>query len=352
MALLFMEGFDGYNTHTEAAQRRDVTIRGNAPASWGLIQTGRIDGKSAEFGYLANYRYKLGSVSTSTMWVNLAIYTPSPSTVLRDQFFAVLDSTGDEIWSLDYDHITKEVRFLRGGYYSGGAVVLGTTSSVLSNTTFHSIGAEVFVDDTVGTVKVWFDGNLEINLTSQDTKFATDSTTQFILYGSSANSSHDIRLDDIIFGDNSGSDLTAHPGDCHIEMILPDADGTTNDWTAVGAGTTNADRVDEFPSDDDTTYVHSTTALDKDLYNFAALTGTISDVYAVQVHLRARKEGTGYREVNATMRSNVTEVDGPNLNLAVTYLWFTYLQENDPNGGGAWTVSAVNAMQAGIELKV
>jgi hypothetical protein len=52
------------------------------------------------------------------------------------------------------------------------------------------------------------------------------------------------------------------------------------------------------------------------------------------------------------MRSNVTEVDGPNLNLAVTYLWFTYLQENDPNGGGAWTVSAVNAMQAGIELKV
>lgn len=346
MALLFMEGFDGYTSMAEALQRRGVTYEVNNPESWGDITTGRISGKAADFGYDSAYVYYLPTASTATTWWNVAIQV-NAWTTQNNAFLTVQDSAGAALYQVQYNGSTKLLQFVRGT-----TTVLGSSTNPLQFNTWHSVGVECFVNDTTGTVKVWLDGNLEIDLTGQDTKPGTTTTGSILVYGSQLPASQELLLDDVIFGDDSGSDLTAYPGDCHIEMLLPDSDGTTNDWTPVGTGTTNADRVDENPTDDDTTYVHSSTATHKDLYGFAALTETADTYLAVQLHLRARKEGTGYREVNATMRSNVTEVDGDNLGLTITYLWFTYLQENDPNGGINWTESAINAMQAGIELTV
>lgn len=346
MALLFMEGFDGYTNLQEVLSRRGMTYEGNNPESWGDIQTGRISGKCVEFGYHTNYEYTLDSATTATTWFNFALNVPSFATAINQRLFHVIDVDGAVIWSVDVNKDTKQLRVLRGT-----TTVLGTSTASLQNATWESIGAEVLVSNTVGTVKLWINGTLEIDLTGQDTQPNTTTTGYKIRFGTSATQSADYRMDDVIFGDDSGSDLTTYPGDCHIEMVLPDSDGATNDFTAVGAGTTNADRVDENPTDDDTTYVHSATATHKDLYGFAALTETADTYLAVQLHLRARKEGTGYREVNGTMRSNVTEVDGANTNLLIDYTWFTYLQENDPNGGINWTESAINAMQAGIEIQ-
>ena len=346
MALLFMEGFDGYTSLAEALERRGVTFEVNNPEAWGDIKTGRISGKSADFGYDSAYAYYLPAASTATTWWNVAIQA-NAFTTSNNPFLTLQDSAGAALYQVQYNGTTKLLQVVRGT-----TTVLGTSTNPLQFSTWHSVGIEYFVNDTTGTVKLWLDGNLEIDLTGQDTKPGTTTTGSILIYGSQVAQSQELLLDDVIFGDDSGSDLTAYPGDCHIEMVLPDSDGTTNDWTPVGTGTTNADRVDENPTDDDTTYVHSTTATHKDLYGFAALTETADTYLAVQLHLRARKEGTGYREVNATMRSNVTEVDGGNLGLTITYLWFTYLQENDPNGGINWTESAINAMQAGIELTV
>lgn len=349
MALLIMEGFDGYGTPSEVLERKDVGIPSTNsllnPGIYGFMQAGRIDGESVEMGYRVGYAFTLPQTSTATTWVGWAIYAPIIPTS-TGWIFQAIDEDFAVLWSLYHNGTSHLVEVRRGT-----TTVLGTSTTPISTTGWNYFAAEVFVNDTTGTVKLWVDGQLQVNLSSQDTKPGTTTTAERFYIGSSAAQGIDMRYDDLIFGDDSGTDLTAHPGDCHIEMILPDADGTTNNWTAVGAGTTNADRVDEQTSDDDTTYVHSSTATDKDLYNFASMTGSGSDYLAVQTHLRARKEGAGFREVNATMRSNVTEVDGGAEALSVDYQWFVRLEENDPDGGGAWTLSAINAVQAGIELQ-
>lgn len=345
MALLFMEGFEGYTNMAEALERPGTSFLVNNPDSWGIIQTGRIDGNSFELGYATGFKWKLPQISTATTWVNWADYWPTiPSATTNSRMMQVYDADGVILWSIVRNGTTQLIEVWRGT-----TTKLGESTTQVSTTSWVDIGAEVFVNDTTGTVKLWVNGALELNLTSQDTKPGTGTTVTYVALLNSAVQIADHRIDDFIFGDDSGADLTAYPGICHIEKLLPDGDGATTDWTP-SAGS-NWQNVDETPTDNDTTYNSSSTATDKDLYTFASMTGTASNVYAVQTFIRVRKEGAGFREINSTMRSSVTEVDGPDKALSVDYQWYAHIEENDPNGSGAWSVSSVNAVQAGIELK-
>jgi hypothetical protein len=145
----------------------------------------------------------------------------------------------------------------------------------------------------------------------------------------------------------------ARLGEVTMEMLLPDGDGNRNNFTATGAGTTNADRVDDGASPDgDTTYVSSSTLDDDELYTHGNITLTNTDTYyAVVVRHLSRKEDAGDRQMRCLARSVATEAESVATGVGAEFRYYDGIFEVDPNGGGAWTQSSINAAEFGVTIE-
>lgn len=338
MALLFMDGFDAYEDKSswEHDERWGVSSVNFTPT------TGRINGKAVYSTGAYEASAMLSADSSATIFVGFAMKILTSPTASRD----VLDLY-DTDGNLEGRLVINADRTF--SYEVGGITVVATSSAGISTGEWHAIGLEVYMHASAGTVKMWIDGVQVANGSALDTLDGTAaSIRQFLIRTTSG---HTTYWDDLFIGDDSGSDLTAYPGDCHIEMLTPNANGTTNNFTASPAVSNYLNVDDGNPKDDDTTYNYSATATDKELYGFSAITGSLDAVYAVQVQAAVRKEGAGSRTVNLIARSSATESDSAQKGMAVDdYLWVTHHYENDPNGGGNWTQSAVNAAEFGLEI--
>lgn len=341
MALKIIEGFDQFDDITEL--RRDEYL--NASSFVTINSGGRSgSGKSLEvfatngFGYIQGW-----GETTATFVCGFAYRIPDSTPGAGDIIRFYYDST---------EQIT--LRSGSGGsnlYLDRGSTNIGSSTGLsLSQNIWYYIEIKVFLNNSTGTYDVWVDGINEITGTSTDTLAGSTAKINRVLF-CGTNTPHN-EFDDFYLLDDSGSDNTDRLGDCTVETIKPDADGTTNNFTIAGGGTNNYESVDDMaPPDDDTTYNHSSTASHKDLYGFAALTGNIDTVFGLEVSLLARKEDTGYRAIRTIARSNVTETESGDKGLGIEYQYKRYLYENDPNGGGDWTESSINSAQFGIKLQ-
>jgi len=331
MALLFMEGFDTFDTVTKMYTDQFI----NGDTSLVTLVSGRIDGQALRNANAGSDVFFHFDASSATVYIGMAIKLDSPIAVTN-----VIMDFGNQFGIAINTANQMSIRRMP-------STTLGGILTPLSIDVWHFLEIKVFINNSTGTVLVKLDGVEEVNLTSQDTL----NTAAFIDYYKNIGNLSGIIIDDLYIGDDTGLDMTDLQGDCHIEVLDPDGDGATTDWTPLSS--TNISNVDEGAtnSDEDTTYNSSSTATHKDLFTMANIAGNVDTVLAVQAMIRARKVDAGSRVINATIRSNVTEVDGADQGLSIDYMWKREIYENDPDGGGAWDETAVNAMQVGVELK-
>jgi hypothetical protein len=127
-------------------------------------------------------------------------------------------------------------------------------------------------------------------------------------------------------------------------------------WTTPGETqlflpiTSNWQEVREKYADQDTTYNYTTTVAAKDMFNFEPLAATITAVLAVQVVGCFRKDDAGSRTVEQHLSSAGTEVAAAAYSIPAGYVYCSDFFTLDPATSNAWTVSAVNALQAGYVL--
>jgi len=340
VALLWIDGFEQYNTVAQILDVYDSTQSVGVTSQTGR-NTGGGNNKCVEIDFNNSTLIKNIPESTATIVVGFAWNQATSGVGAQD--LLRLYNEGTEMIVLRKDS-SGELLVDRG------ATNLGTSSGLgLLAQTWYYIELKVFIHDSTGTVDVWVDGVNELTLTSQDTKNGTPNTiTRVYLVGTA----FDWQYDDYYILDDSGSDNTDRLGDSRVETVFPDADGNANDFTRVGGGSNNYEAVDDGGTpDDDTTYNHSSTATDQELYGFAALAGSIDTVFAVQACMRVRKEETGERLIRTVARSNVTEVESGDLSLGAGYRYKFGMYENDPDGGGNWDEAAVNAAQFGIAIQ-
>lgn len=339
MALLYMEGFEGLTDYVDL-KNTGVTVAGNSP-----ITTSSRGGRCFGLNYYADYFIPYFPNSTDTFYIGFAINeTRNPGVNTRGPHFRYGTTTQFSI----YFGTDGEINFYRGA----GATFLGDSTGTFVHGVWSYIVIKVKLHNTEGTVELWLDGIKEIDLTNQNTMTsATAKVNNVIFYQQSDYNTNYRYYDDIYIGDDSGTDMTDQVGECHIELVQPDANGTTNDWTVSDSGTSNYQMVDEELPDDDTTYVSSSTVTDKELYGCSSLTGTnIGGVHAVQVRTKHRKEDAGNRTFNNICRSGATESDGTVAGVSTSYKFTGDIFENNPNGGGNWSEAAVNAMEIGFEI--
>ncbi len=147
--------------------------------------------------------------------------------------------------------------------------------------------------------------------------------------------------------DKTTIDLSWEVGDPTDQITLrPNADGTTNDWTA-SAGS-NYECVDEETANDDTDYIYSSTTGDVSYFALPDVTqsGIIEDV---TIHIRARKETDSGGSATIRTVTNVSVDDEQSSNIALTDTWDDYSSTyTTAPDGGAWTFSDIDDLEIGV----
>lgn len=167
-----------------------------------------------------------------------------------------------------------------------------------------------------------------------------------------------IIIDDIyIFDGNSGGGTEPtnddFVGDNKVVAHFPDGNGATNNFTGSDADSVdNYLLVDENPTDDDTTYVESSTIGHIDLYTVDNLAETPLDIRAIQINNVVRKDDAGTKTIRPVIRPVSTNFFGVSKSPQDgTYTNEIEILNEDPETEAAWTESGFNATQFGVEIE-
>jgi hypothetical protein len=151
----------------------------------------------------------------------------------------------------------------------------------------------------------------------------------------------------------SDADLYLNPPDAQTEILRPNAAGDANVLnTNAGAGSANNyTYVDEATPDEDTTYVKTEfPTVGTDLYNLPSLSYASATITSVVITCRMRRidavSGNGY----TVIKTNGSTYNGTKFVLDTNWTNYSTTYLTNPNTSAAWTVSEVNALQAGVYL--
>lgn len=205
---------------------------------------------------------------------------------------------------------------------------------------------EIVVSATVGTMKVWKDGYLLGSATGLDTAGSdTSGGLSVSIGGASAHSVRRLHLDDFVIWDNSGSVMAGNNiGAIRIRPTKANGDGSTTQWSPLGAGTNTAE-VDENIADEDTSYNDSSTTNDRDELDLETPDG--SDFLGVGVHVQAKRvdAGTGTMKIGIK-RSTSESTTNVSLSDSPGYKYCSHFTSVDPSTSGAWDATGAAAAQA------
>lgn len=337
MALLFCEGFD----HLDGNDLGDKwTTKTGSPTTSGTAgRTG--NGLSTTSG---QYLTKTFGTSYSTLIAGVAIKLPSGTPSGQDlNFLRFMTNTLDkvEIWIDD-----GVATIYTNNVYRAQSTIRHNDNDwhyyELKATQINSGGG-------VGNVVLRMDG--EIVATVTNVPFDTSNFADFnrVEVGN-VSSFTTWYFDDFYVCDDSTSFNNDFLGEIKIETRLPNANGTTNNFTP-SAGS-NFQNVDENPSTDDTDYNSSATLNHIDLFTYPNFSSTVRTIFGVQVNMYARKTDASSRDVASHTKSSSTSVDGTSQPVTQTYKFYNQILQTDPNTSAAWTETNLEAAEFGYKVSV
>jgi len=240
---------------------------------------------------------------------------------------------------------------------SGGEIVverrgseLGrSTTAGLSTETWYYIEIKIFLDNSAGTVDVKVDENSVLSLTSKDTLQGALADVAAVRFYGTTDATYNFTYDDIYICDDAGSVNNNFLGVCMVSGIFPNSAGDETDFTP-SAGS-NYECVDEVVSDDDTSYVESSTSTDRDLYNYESMPGSLGDILGVQINTTVRETDVNIFTLKQPCKSSTTVSAGSAEPVgSTTYTHRERILEQDPHTSAAWIEAGVNAAQFGVEV--
>lgn len=197
-------------------------------------------------------------------------------------------------------------------------------------------------------IRIWIDGVLAISSNYNPVYYTANSApNRVLLYGQPTSSIDDFVWWDDVPGDNFISSTTPL-GVQYIETIRPNAAGSLTGLTATGAAS-NWSAVNDVTHNGDTSYVSGLTGTD--LYNYSNLTSNPSTINGVVVTSTVRVGGIGTSNFATKIKSGATTIGSTPVTLTSQgYRMFQTARALDPNTGSAWTKTAVDALEAGVEI--
>jgi hypothetical protein len=335
MALLFADSFDHYNT--------GQILRKWSSVSGGTYTIGATGRNSTNgFNLAGNNELAIqlpAAIATAIM--GCAVKWTSGVTSL---FFRLYDASTVQLNV--YKLADGSIRVTHGG-----GTVLGTSAPNAVPTptaVFNYVEVKALIHPSAGTVDVRVNGASVLAITGANTRNSANSQVTQVALAEQGGSGNSPYFDDFYVCDTSGASANTFLGDVRIEYRGPTGAGSTTALTA-SAGS-NYQCVDDNPANDDTDYVSSSTASQKDTYAMADLVSTAGAVVAVAVVSTDRKDDAGARTHSHVVNiSGGTEAESAAFSPTTSYSVHQTIFHTKP-GGGAWTITDVNNIEAGPKL--
>ncbi len=330
MAQLFVDGFDHYSTADFASkgwfnQGGANTI---SPAA------GRRGG-----GALSGHASGVATKTLPGNYQSLVVGAAFAFASYANNYFLILRDGAT-------DHVRLFLNASGTISVQRGSTTLATSTQILGLGAWNYIELKATIDDAAGAYELRVNGATWLAASGVDTRNAANAyVNALVLYPALAAN----YADDLYICDTSGATNNNFLGDCRVDTRLADADGTYSQFTP-STGTTHYALVDEA-APNITDYNDGANVGDRDSYGFAALPALTSQVvYGVQVNALTWKDDAGARSAGTMVRSGTTNADGASVALGTTPVYLSQVYETNPNGGGAWTESAINAAEFGVKV--
>ena len=329
MSLIFTDGFDYLDT---------LALKWNATPGSRDTGNSRTGAASCSVG-LPGTKQVAAADEHATFTLGMAVYVAAG----RGMEMALLSD------SLATTHVTlravagSNITVYRG---TSGGTLLGTASYALLASTWTYIELKVVLHDSTGSVNVQVNGASVLSLTNIDTK---NGGTKAVFDGFSVTYvGNTINIDDLYLTNGAGSANTGFLGDIKIETILPSGAGNSTQLTA-SAGS-NYQCVDDVPQNT-SDYNGSASPGQFDTYAMGNLSTAAGTVYGINVFGYCAKSDAGAKSGALVVRSGGTDYEQATFALGTSYAYANKVLETDPATSAAWTISNVNALEAGFKVK-
>ena len=238
------------------------------------------------------------------------------------------------------------------------AVAGGKSTFSMKIKRYYHIEVKVTIANSIGANTAVVRINEKIVLTvdaGEDLQSTANATADIIRIDGL--SSQETNIDDLyVFDgtDGGGTEPTNDDfaGDMKIGAHWPSGNGATSDF--LGSDVDSVDNyllVDEALTDDDTTYVESSTIGHIDLYAFDDLAETPIEIKAIQINSVVRKDDAGAKTVRAVIRPTSTNFVGDSKSPQDgVYSNEIEILNEDPETEAAWTEAGFNATEFGLEI--
>jgi len=332
MALLFIDGFDHYASADALKKWTSGSCSINTTS--GRRGGGCLIVSNGASQYLIK---NIGSSKSTLIFGAACKYDNTAGSDL--DIIRLRDSSTTQI-GLALDPLNR-LKVFRGGV---GGTLLGTSSLSLQNG-FNYIEFKVVFSNT-GSYELRVNGTTWLTGTSVDTTSSANNNADNLLLGTSSGNWLVQYYDDLYLCDDTGATNNNFLGDCRIDSLMPNADGTYQQWSPTPGGT-HYTTVDET-APNSTDYVESSTIGNRDTYGFQDMT-TNGVIYGVQTSIAALKNDAGSRSIKSVVKSSATVANGATQALNTTQNYYSDVFATDPNTSTAWTQSGVNNAEFGVE---
>ncbi len=258
------------------------------------------------------------------------------------QFLFLDDSAGAVQFAIGTD-ANGAIRVARTQATISSAPLAVSANNVIASLAWFYVEVEFVLSDTVGQCRVWINGAKVIDISGVDTKGTAITTVNRARFTQVNTGDGGFAVDDLYIVDSA-----ARLGESRVYVLEPNSDNA-GAW-ARSTGASNFSCVDEAPFNT-TDFVSSATVNDEDYYGFADLPYNPAAIHAVQTSMFAAKDDAASRTIRANLNSGGTIANGTDFGLSATYLQKTDLYVTNPNGGGAWSQAAVNALLSGPQVR-
>lgn len=235
--------------------------------------------------------------------------------------------------------------------YVGGSLVDTSVLSFLVNT-WYLLEWHLKIDNSVGISEVKIDGVVAATF-SGDTQPGADTNVDNLFYLASA-SFNQFYIDDLAANDTDNSDGlndNSWCGEGRVELLIPDGDGTVNQWTnSAATSVNNYSYVDEIPPSA-ADYVEDAVAGQQDMYTMADFVGTNKAILRVWGEARAIDTVPEGAQMKIGVRTGGNVYTGDAITLLLSYTRVIgEVYKLNPDNSQGWTDGDLDAIELVLEV--
>lgn len=303
---------------------------------------GARSGRSYNIGFfgLTSYSAKSIAAGETSILIGARFRTDSASTRTLLSLRNVANSATHLTLMMNS---SNQIELRRG---DSGGTLLATSTTTFSAGTGFSVQLKATINSSTGSYELRLNGlgTAEFSGSGANTQTGASADITAAVMGGFSGTFANVRIQDFWFMDGSNS----FPGDVFVDYKVVNGAGTYQDFTP-STGTDHDALLDEIPPNT-SDYVSSSTSGHKETNTVTALSGSSLTIIGVQAVNYMFKDNPGLVAARNLIRSGSTNSAGSTVYPSTTAGYFVTPYAVDPNTGSAWTSSAVNAAEVGVEI--